>query len=238
MRRVWVVIVSAMLVTTIGCGKRSYDLRLASTLEDMKYKRRLKDNLMEPPTDKKFQELTIYLRAPKELALAKAGQLPVTEGQFDLDASFNDKADANLHVLARVKMPKKPLAKGAPPPPTLPPRNPSFEAEVLGVLANVFGAVDGLQTPKFSMESTDRSKNQFKRLIFPANEKEVKVYIYKQGNHEVALIFVYDPKLKIPLNAKIPLCLDSFATGARAGRLYSGGGAEEDADTSSPTGPV
>ena len=203
------------------------------TLEQLEYTRRLNKNLM-PPAEKKFKDLAIYLRTPKDQALAKAGQLPVTEGQFDLDASFNDsKADANLHVLARVKMPKKAAAKGAPPPPP-PPQRGEFVGDVLGVLASVFGSPDGLVTPKFSDEV--KKGNRFKRLIFTANDKEVKLYIFKEGNHEVALIFVYDPKLKGPLSSKIDLCLESFATGPKAtpALLRRGSDEEPEADSRSP----
>jgi hypothetical protein len=235
MRRVWVVIATAALVAVVGCGRKSYEERLGKTLEKLEYDRRLKKNLMDPPSEKKFMDLAIYLRAPKEEALAKAGQLPVSEGQFELDASFNDKTDANLHVLARVKMPKKAPAKGAPPVAALPPRG-EFVADVLGVLSNLFGSPEGLQTPKFSDES--KKGNRFRRLIFAAGDKEVKLYTYKQDNHEVALIFVYDPKLKGLLATKIDLCLESFATGAKATRLYSGGAAEEDAEGGAPPGPI
>jgi hypothetical protein len=232
MRRVWVVIASAVLVAGVGCGKDSYEKRLSKTLEKLDYDRRLKRNLMEPPTEKKFQDLAIYVRAPKEEVLAKTGQLPVSEGQFDLDASFNDKTEATLHVLARVKLPKKPQTKGAPPAPTPPPRG-EFVGEVLGILSSVFGSPEVLQAPKYSEESR-KGGNRFKRLIFPATDKEVKLYIYKQGNHDVALIFVYDTKLKGPISAKIEYCLDSFATGEKAARLYSGGAADEEADSGPP----
>ncbi len=107
MRRVWVVIASALLVAVVGCGRKSYEDRLGATLRKLEYDRPLKTNLMDPPAEKKFQELQIYVRAPKDQALSKTGQLPVAEGQFDLDATFSEKTDANLHILARVKMPKK-----------------------------------------------------------------------------------------------------------------------------------
>jgi hypothetical protein len=236
MRRVWVVITSALLVAGIGCGRKSYEERLDKTVEKLKYDRRLKQNLMDPPNEKKFQDLSIYLRAPKEQALAKTGQLPVTEGLFDLDASFNDKTESSLHVLARVKMPKKAPAKGAPPPPALPPRG-EFVGEVLGVLSTLYNSPEALQTPKFSDEVTPKAKNRFKRLIFAANDKEVKLYTYKEGIHEVALIFVYDSKIKGVISSKIELCLDSFAVGEKAKRLYSGGAADEEPE-SSPTGPI
>jgi hypothetical protein len=231
MRRVWVVMVSTVLATVIGCGKKSYEERLSKNLEDMAYKQRLKKNLMEPPAEKKFQDLAIFVRAPKEEALAKTGQLPVAEGQFDLDASFNDKSEAFLHVLARVKQQKKAQAKGAPPA-APPPQRGEFVSDVLGVLANQFGSPEGLQTPKFGEEV--KRGNHFKRLIFTAADKEVKLYTYKQDNHEVALIFVYDPKLRGPLSSKIDLCLESFATGAKATRLFSGGAPEEEADGGPP----
>ncbi len=69
MRRVWVVIASAMLLASVGCGRESYVKRLDATLAKLDYDRRLKKNLMEAPKeDKKFSELTIYVRAPKEEA--------------------------------------------------------------------------------------------------------------------------------------------------------------------------
>ena len=186
---------------------------------------------MDPPGDKKFLDLAIYIRPPKEEVLAKTGSLPVTEGQFDLDASFVDKTDSTLHLLARVKMPKKAPAKGAPPPPA-PAQRGEFVSDVLGVLASIAGP-EGLPTPKFVDES--KRGNRFRRLIFSANDKEVKVYTYKEGNHEVALIFVYGAASRNTLASKIDLCLESFATGAKAARLYSNGGqAEEETETSAP----
>ncbi len=133
-------------------------------------------------------------------------------------------------------MPKKPPTKGAAPVATPPPRA-EFVGEVLRVLSDVFGSPEALQTPKFSDESRPKSGTHFKRLIFSANDKEVKLYIYKQGNHEVALIFVYDPKLKGPMSAKIEYCLDSFATGQKATLLYSGGSVEDEVDAA-PIGPM
>ena len=233
MRRVWLMIATATLVAFVGCGKKSYEERLAKTLEKLDYDRRLKKNLNEAPaSEKKFTDLGIYVRPPKDELLAKTGQLPVTEGQFDLDASFNDTKDNTaLHILARVKMPKKPPTKGATPAPATPPRG-AFDAEVISVLAGVFGSPDALQAPKFNAEKTSKMGNSFKRLIFTTNEKdkEVKLYIYKQDAHDVALIFVYpsDPKAKGLMSSKIEYCLDSFATGEKAKRLYAGGAAEEE----------
>jgi len=239
MRRVWVLIAVASVVTGIGCGRQNYEKRLQATLEKLDYDRRISKNLDPAPKDeKKFTDLTIYVRPPKGMALAKTGQLPVTEGQFDLDASFIDAKDASstLHVLARVKLPKKPPTKGAAPVAAPPPRA-EFVGEVLGVLSNVFNAPDALQTPKFSDEVRPKSGNRFKRLIFPANDKEVKLYTYKQGNHEVALTFVYDPKVKGAISSKIEYCLDAFAVGEKATRLYNGGTADEE-EATGPAGPM
>jgi hypothetical protein len=239
MRRVWVMIAVASLVSGIGCGRQNYQKRLDDTLAKLEYDRRVRKNLMDPPKEeKKFTELSIYVRAPKDEALAKAGQLPVSEGQFDLDASFIDSKDSSstMHILAWVKMPKKPATKGAAPVAAPPPRG-NFVNEVLGVLANIFNAPEALQSPKFSDEKRAKSGNSFKRLIFTANDKEVKLYTYKQGNHEVALIFVYDPKVKAAMSQKIEYCLDTFATGDKATKLYSGGTVDDDSDAVAP-GPM
>jgi hypothetical protein len=128
-------------------------------------------------------------------------------------------------------MPKKAAAKGAPPPPP-PPQRGEFVGDVLGVLASVFGSAEGLQTPKFSDEI--KKGNRFRRLIFTANDKEVKLYTYKQDTTEVALIFIYAPSLRGTLSSKIDLCLETFATGAKANRLYTGGAPEEEADSGPP----
>ncbi len=233
MRRVRVVVALLVLAALAGCGRKSYEDRLAHTIEQLKYERRLKKELMDPPDEKKFKDLALFIRAPKDEAPAKVGQLSVGEGQFDLDASFNDKTDSALHLLARVKMPKKPPTKGAPPPPP-PAQRGEFVNDVLGVLVNNnLGTAEGLQAPKFGEEV--KRGNRFKRLIFTANDKEVKLYTFKDGNHEVALIFVYSPALKGAIASKIDLCLESFAVGPKASRRYSSGGApEEEADAAAP----
>ncbi len=236
MRRVWLMIASASLITAIGCGKENYDKRMEKSLEKMKYDQRIKKNLMpEPKDDKKFTDLAIYVRPPKEEVAAKTGELPVGEGQFDLDASFYDNTDSKLHVLARVKRAKKPPAKGAPPAPA-PTARGGFDGDVLTVVSSVFGSPDALLTPKFVEEQTKRG-NRFKRLIFSAGEAEVKIYIYKKDNYEVALIFVYNTKLKGPISTKIDMCLDTFATGQTATNLYNGGHHDDEAE-SGPAGPV
>lgn len=242
MRRFWVLVASATLLPALGCaGRASYEKRMETTLNLLRYTRRLNQNLMPPPTEKKFTDLAIFVRPPKEETPAKAFQLRTPEGQFDLEASFNDKTESALHVLARVKRPKKPAAKGAAPPPATPPAaRGEFTSDVVGVLSEVFGPSDALQASKFKDETKSSiegaPKNQFKRLIFTAGNKEVGVYIYKQDIYDVALIFVYDTKIRSTISSKIDLCLGSFAVGPRANRLYTGAApVEEDAEAGAPT---
>jgi hypothetical protein len=231
MRRAWVVAVVASLLVGIGCGRESYERRMDASIQLLKYKKRLNANLMEPANDKKFTELSIYIRAPKSESLAKTGQLPVAEGQFDLDATFSEKSDAFLHVLARVKLPKKAAAKGAPPAPP-PATRADFTTDVLGVLTNQFGASDEFLPTKLKDETRkpqSGAANRYKRLVFHAGEgKDGELYIYKQDAHEVALIFIYDVKNKNALASKINLTLESFLTGPKAKTLLEGGTVEEE----------
>ena len=225
---------AASLLVLVGCfGQDSYNRRLTATLERLERTRRVEKNLMPAPEDKKFKDLSIFIRAPKDEALAKTGQLPAGEGQYELDTSFLDaKADAKLHLLARVKLPKRPQVKGAPPAPTPAPRG-DFSRDVLNVLTSLYGPVEGFATPKFVDES--KRGNRFKRLVVTANDKEVKLYTYKQDSYEVALVFEYDPKLRGALSSKIDLCLETFATGPRATANFNNGGEPEEEDVSGNT---
>jgi hypothetical protein len=227
-------ILSASLIAAFGCGKKNYDERMTKTLDKMKYDQRLRKNLEDAPTDKKFTDLAIYIRPPKGEVMVKASQLPVGEGQFDLDASFNEKTDASLHVLGRVKKTKKPATKNAPPTPP-PTARGAFDADVLAVLSTLYGSPDALLTPKF-VEEVKRG-NRFKRLIFTAGDSEVKVYIFKDATYEVALIFVYNVKLKGPISSRIDLSLESFTVGQKATHLFNGGKADEEVE-SGPAGPM
>lgn len=234
MRRWCLLVSTSALVFVVGCfGQKSYTERLDHTLARLERERRIAKNLMPAPEEKKYKDLSIYVRPPKDEAQAKTGQLPAGEGQFEVDSSFLDKSGAALHLLGRVKLPKKAPTKGAAPTAAPPPRG-EFTRDVLNILTTVYGPVEAFTTPKFVDEK--KGPNQFKRLIVAANDKEVKLYTYKKDNHEVALVFAYDPKLRGPLSGKIDLCLETFATGARATQYYSNGGEpeEEDAASSAP----
>ena len=114
MRRVMAMVATTILVLSGGCGSKSYEYRLDRTLESMRYRKRLDDNLMPPPAKgiAPFEELSIFLRPPKNLAQSKEFQMTVLEpGQFDLESSFFEEKMQNLHVLARVKKPKRPASK-------------------------------------------------------------------------------------------------------------------------------
>ena len=232
MRRWCLLVSTTALVFVTGCfGQKSYSDRLTHNLDRLQRMRRVEKYLMPAPDDKKYKDLAIYIRAPRDEAQAKASLLP--EGPFDLESSFlDDKTGAILHLLARVKLPKKPQTKGAAPAPVPAPRG-DFTRDVLNVLSGVYGSVEGLTTPKFVDER--KGSNSLKRLVVTANEKEIKLYTYKKDNHEVALVFVYDPNLKGPLSGKIDLCLETFAAGARATQIYNNNGQEADEDVSGAT---
>src|SRR4051794_989920 len=107
MRRLLAMMATAALLIAGGCGSKSYDERLARTLDEMRYRKRLDENLMPPVTGNKIEQMLIYLRPPKSLALAKEFQLTQVEpGKFDLEATFLEPEKQGLHVLARRKLPK------------------------------------------------------------------------------------------------------------------------------------
>lgn len=226
MRRSWWVWAAPMLVLACGCGAENYNKRLDRTIAQMKRDRRLAKNLEEAPRgEKRFTEMGVYIRPPKGETLNKVGVLAAPEGQYELNETFADKgADAALHLLARVKLPKKPPAKGQAPP-VVTPRG-ELGRDVLDVLTTQFGPVEAFATPKWAPEQ--KGENRYQRLIATANNKEVVIYTYKKDNTEAALIFVYDPKLKGSLKDKIEDCLATFTTGERARRLYADPNADPD----------
>jgi hypothetical protein len=230
MRRVWAILASACLLAVCGCGN-SYDIRMNKTLEDMRYRKRLDDNLTPAPTKGKFEELMIFVRPPKNLQQAKEFLLPLPEtGKFDLEASFlesqkggaapegaGDSLKQSLHILARVKRPKNAKKK------VEPVNRGDFSRDVLALLNGAFAPPTELTIDKF--KETSKKSNTFKQYAFAVNGKNIQVFLYvpKNNPYEVALIFEYPSTEHANLYSKIELCLESFAEGNRARHAFSGG---------------
>jgi hypothetical protein len=240
MKRAIAVGIGACLLFSFGC--RDYDVRLDETLEEMKYQKRLDDNLADAPTKGLLQQELIYIRPPKGFTgPTKAFSLAAIEpGKFDLENSFIEEAKkASLHVLARHKKPKAAAPKKGPAPAEAAPRG-DFTAEVIEVLKLAYG-VD-LEPAKFKPESKRHKgrENSYKVAKLDLAINEVQVYLYgdKNGPYNVALIFEY-PKTEVnSLSPKIGLSLEAFATGEAARRVFSGGseaeGGEETIDSGQP----
>ena len=227
MRRAWVVIAFAGLVAAVGCGKENYEKRMNARLEQLKYERRVEKNLMKAPGDKKFQDFKIFIRPPKEEAQAKTGAAPGGGGPVRARARPSATRIRPCTSWPGSRCPRSRRPRGPRRPRRPRPRG-EFVGDVLGVLATQFNSPDALQTPKFSDEV--KKANRFKRLTFTANDKQVRLYTLKEGTHEVALVFVYDPKAKdakVSMDSAIELALETFATGEKATRLYNGGSEEE-----------
>ncbi len=235
MRRIAAMVVSSILLVVCGCST-SYQIRLDKTLEEMKYEKRLNDNLEPPPAEGKLKELAIFVRPPKPLAASKEfllGEVPA--GQFDETKTFFEGQKAFLHVIARVKQPKKPPAKGAPAEPPVA-RGP-FNSDIIAVLKAIYVDEENLAVEKF--KDDPKKSNAFKRVIFENSGKRVEIYLYKLDPYDVALIFQYDPAEKNALASKINLCLESFAVGNKARSKYanpSATGEDESVEAGGGTG--
>jgi len=252
MRRAWAILATVGLMAIAGCGS-SYDIRMNKTLEDMRYRKRLDDNLMPAQAKGKFEELMIFIRPPKELQPAKEFLLPIPEpGKFDLEASFlenmkggdspsgdaqpegggeakpaKSSAKQSLHVLARVKRPKGAAKKKAEPV-----NRGDFVRDTLALINAAYAPPTELTIDKF--KETKKKNNTFRRHAFAVNGKDVQVYLYNPKNnpYEVALIFEYPSKELNNLYTKIELCLESFAEGNGARRAFSGAVGDEPASES------
>lgn len=243
---------TAGLILILGCG-RSYEDRLAKTIQRLQYQERLDRNL-EPAAQGKFKDLSVFIRPPKPLQAAQAFGLTDNPGQFDLSGTFLGvpKADGTpakkegeaeaeaapaevplrLHVMARVKKAKKTTKKGEPPPPEPATPRGDFTADVRALIAN---DLPGEQAGAAALKNDNKRDNAFKRLIYSAaNGDSIRAYFYKVGDHEVALVFDIPPPLdksKKVENA-ITLALESFAAGPKAVRRFaseSQGGDDEEA---------
>jgi hypothetical protein len=234
MKRLTAIALGAGLVLAIGCGAQDYESRLEHTIQQMKYHKRLNDNLNDASTKGRLQELDIYVRPPKNMTgPTQTFQLAAVEqGKFDVEASFIEPEKQSLHVIARVKRPKTPTKKGAPA--AEPPPRGDFNTEVVDLVRNVYGAEVDLA--KFKEMQDEKKNNTFKYQLVDLNAKNVQIYLYgnEKTPHQVALIFEYPKAEHSTVNPKIGLCLESFAVGERAKRAFTGGETEEEGGE--PTG--
>jgi hypothetical protein len=248
MRRAWVILASVSLFAAWGCGS-SYEIRMNKTLEDMRYRKRLDDNLMPAPTKGKFEELLVFVRPPKSLDPAKEFLLPLPDpAKFDLEASFLEGRKAaetqatgeappggeapkpvapqtqSMHLLARVQRPKSPNAKKKAEPAAA---RGDFNLDVLALLNAAYSPPVPLTLDKF--KETSKKNNKFKHHSFAVNGKNVQVYLYgpKGDPYEVALVFEYPSKEHGTLYSKIELCLECFAVGRKARSAFSGAVGDE-----------
>jgi hypothetical protein len=228
-----------MCLIFLGCGQ-SYKQRLGQTLENLRYRQRLDQNLITAPVGK-FKDLQVYIRPPKPLEEAKEFQLPsAAVDQFDIAKSFfgsptsapegqakekqaEPAAVLRLHVLARVKRPKKPTKKGeAPPPEGIPVAQ--FVPDVRTIVGTDFGNADAATTATLKNERVGKN-NEFKRIFFtsPNNNDEIRMYFYTQGDYHIALVWDVPAALKNAASAKMTLCMESFAVGRKASHLFENG---------------
>jgi hypothetical protein len=224
MKRTVAVLLSFGLFLLLGCGTQSYETRLKTTIDNMKYQKSLDDNLAAAPTKGKLEELQIYVRPPKNMTgPTQSFQLTVVEpGKFDLESSFIEPEKQSLHVLGRVKRLKTPSKKA--PAQNETPRG-EFNTDIVELLKNVYGA--DLAVSDFKAE-TNRG-NDFKHRLLDLNAKIVQIYLYgdKNSPYELALIFEYPKAVQSVVNPKIRLCLESFAVGDKAKRAFAGGEIED-----------
>jgi hypothetical protein len=228
MRRAFAILASVGLLLGIGCG--DYEIRLQKTYEEMKYQKRLKDNLADAPTKGQLEKDAIYVRPPKGLqGPTQAFSLTVVDpGKYDIENSFIDQEKkASLHLLVRIKKPKAaPDAKKAAPAAEVTPRG-KFIDDVVELVKAAYGVelTSGMLKPE-SKTHLNR-ENAYKAWKQDLADKEVQVYLYgsdENSVHQVALIFEF-PKTEVDkLNTKIDLCLESLAVGERAQTAFSGGG--------------
>lgn len=225
MRRALAMALGLGLIGVWGC--RDYDFRLQETLGEMKYRKRLNDNLADPPTNKTALHAdNVYVRPPKTLTgPTQTFGLTVDEGKFDIENTFIDQAKgASLHMLVRHKKPKAATNKKTAKPAAETTTRGDFIADVLEVVRNAYGVDVTAGSLKAETKAHKGRKNTFKAARVDLTAKEVQVFIYgtKNDPYEVALIFE-GPKDEIKnLSSKIGLCLESFAVGPVAQRAYAG----------------
>jgi hypothetical protein len=232
MKRAFAILSGLCLVLVIGCS--NYDSRLDQTLQEMRYRKRLNDNLTEAPTKGKLQELGIYVRPPKALkGPTQTFTMTVVEpGKFDLENSFIDQdKQESMHLLARVARPKAAPKKGAAKA-AEPPARGKFVDDVLELVKTVYGVDVEPNQLKVEEHSHGNRRNPFKAKTVDLTAKKVQIYLYgaDKAPYEVALIFEYPEGSHTSINPKIPLCLAAFAVGEAARRSFQGAGDEYGGD--------
>jgi hypothetical protein len=242
MNRAFAILASACLILAIGCT--DYETRLAKTLEDMKYKRRLDTNLLPPATKGKLEELQIFVRPPMNLKgpTQTFAWTVIEPGRFDLENSFIDQEkQESLHMLVRVKKPKGPASnkKGAVAKEEVP--RGDFPADVIELVKSVYGVE--LERAKFKpdVKEHDNKKNAFSATTLDLAAKEVQIFLYgdKNAPREVALIFDYPKESKKTIDVKIRLCLEAFAVGEAARHAFNAGDEGEGGEEGSgEPGPI
>jgi len=230
MKRAFAILASLCLILVIGCS--AYDSRLEQTLEELRYRKRLNDNLTDAPTKGKLQELAIFVRPPKALKgpTQTFGMTVVEPGKFDLEQSFIDQdKQESMHLLARVVRPKAPSTKKGAVQPEPTPRG-KFVDEVLELVKTVYGVDVEPAQLKAESHSHGNRTNTYKGTIVNLTAKRVQVYFYgdEKAPYQVALIFEYPEASHTSINPRIPLCLESFAVGEAARRAFSGAGEFEE----------
>ena len=174
MKRLSAIVLGAGLVLVVGCGTQNYESRLEQTLEQMKYQKRLDENLTEPATKGKLEELQIYVRPPKNMTgPTQTFQLAAVEpGRFDVESSFIEPEKQSLHVLARVKRPKTPAKKGAPRP-----NRPRVATSTPKSWNSSRTSTAPSSTCRNSRKRR-RANNTFKYKRLDLNAKNVQIYLY------------------------------------------------------------
>jgi len=244
MKRAFAILAGLCLILIIGCS--AYDSRLQQTLEELRYRKRLNDNLVEAATKGKLQELAIFVRPPKALTgpTKTFGMTVVEPGKFDLENSFIDQdKQESMHLLARVARPKAPTTKKGAVQQESTPRG-KFVDDVLELVKTVYGVDVEPANLKPESHSHGNRSNTYKGTLVNLTAKRVQVYFYgdEKSPYQVALIFEYPETSHNSINPKIGLCLESFGVGEAARRSFAGGGdemgGEEGAEGGSQPPPI
>jgi hypothetical protein len=224
MKQAFAIFCSASLVLVIGCS--DYDIRMGKTFEEMKYEKRLSDNLADAPTNTTLKQDLIYVRPPKGLTQMETFSMAPVEGdKFDIENSFMDKEKQKaFHIVARVKRPKPPAGAKKTTTQTEPTPRGKFVDDVLELIKLAYNVELTPAQLKPEVKTHANRSNSYKAYKLEQEAKEVQLFVYGDSNspYEVALIFEY-PKTEIAyMSPKIGLCLESFAVGERANRAFSG----------------